>query len=252
VATHDVRSGTYLARVPAPGSFELMATRQGKRQFGSIRKLPSGRFQARCTGPDGHMYSARRRTGQPLTFETKGDANDWLSLRCSEILRNDWLTPAAPKAAPVTVREFAEAWLRPRCVHGRDPGRADGPARPLHAGSGAALSTRSSGPRSGDRCCTVRTRRWAGDSDRCGQSEEAGEDRRELEQHPSPRHRQALGPRALRRGDEPALRADGAARPHGGDPHPHPSGDLDACEADRVRPAPHNAFGIVRRSSDSC
>ena len=31
-------------------------------QFGNIRKLPSGRFQARYTGPDGHMYAARRET----------------------------------------------------------------------------------------------------------------------------------------------------------------------------------------------
>lgn len=88
-----------------------MATTQGKRQFGSIRKLPSGRFQARYTGPDGHTYAARRENGQALTFETKGDANDWLSLRRSEILRNDWLPPAEPKAVPVTVREYAEAWL---------------------------------------------------------------------------------------------------------------------------------------------
>jgi hypothetical protein len=77
--------------------FEPMATRQGKRQFGSIRKLLSGRFRARYTGPDGHMHAARRENGQPLTFETKGDANDWLSLRRSEILRNDWLPPAAPE-----------------------------------------------------------------------------------------------------------------------------------------------------------
>jgi hypothetical protein len=53
-----------------------MATKQGKRQFGNVRKLPSGRFQARYTGPDGHMHAARRDNGQALTFETRGDAND--------------------------------------------------------------------------------------------------------------------------------------------------------------------------------
>jgi hypothetical protein len=37
------------------------------------------------------------------------------------------------------------------------------------------------------------------------------EDLRFHEQHPSPSHRQALRPRALRRGDEPALRVDRAA-----------------------------------------
>ncbi len=96
-----------------------MATKQGKRQFGNVRKLPSGRFQARYTGPDGHMHAARRENGQALTFETRGDANDWLSLRRSEILRNDWLPPATPTAAPVTVREFAQAWLAHRDLEDR-------------------------------------------------------------------------------------------------------------------------------------
>lgn len=96
-----------------------MATTQGKRQFGNVRKLPSGRFQARYTGPDGHMYAARRENGGALTFQTRGDAQDWLSLRRSEILRNEWLPPAAPKAAPVTVREYAEAWLGHRDLEDR-------------------------------------------------------------------------------------------------------------------------------------
>ena len=96
-----------------------MATKQGKRQFGNIRKLPSGRYQARYTGPDGRTYGARRANGQALTFQTKGDADDWLSLRRSEILRNDWLPPAAPTAAPVTLREYAEAWLVHRDLEDR-------------------------------------------------------------------------------------------------------------------------------------
>jgi Phage integrase, N-terminal SAM-like domain len=96
-----------------------MATTQGKRQFGNIRKLPSGRYQARYTGPDGHMYAACRENGGALTFQTRGDAQDWLSLRRSEILRNEWLPPATPRAAPVTVREFAEAWLGHRDLEDR-------------------------------------------------------------------------------------------------------------------------------------
>ena len=96
-----------------------MATQQGKRQFGSLRKLPSGRYQARYTGPDGHMYSARTSTGHPLTFQTKGDAEDWLSLRRSEILRNDWLPPLTPKATPINLRDYAEAWLTHRDLEDR-------------------------------------------------------------------------------------------------------------------------------------
>jgi hypothetical protein len=104
-----IQSGTQLARTPEHGGFTSMATKQGKRQFGSVRKLPSGRYQARYTGPDGQTYAARRENGQALTFQTKGDADDWLSLRRSEILRNDWLPPAAPKALPVAFRNYAEA-----------------------------------------------------------------------------------------------------------------------------------------------
>ena len=92
---------------------------RGKRQFGNIRKLPSGRFQARYTGPDGNTYRARRENGEGLTFQTRGDADAWLSLRGSEILRNDWLPPAAPKPKPVTLRQYAEAWLRHRDLQDR-------------------------------------------------------------------------------------------------------------------------------------
>lgn len=85
-----------------------------KRYFGSVRKLPSKRFQARYTGPDGRTYTARTPSGKPLTFDTKGDAEAWLSLRQSEILRGAWLPPAEPTAAPITVRAYAEAWLAGR------------------------------------------------------------------------------------------------------------------------------------------
>ena len=49
----------------------------GKRGFGSIRKLPSGAFQARYTGPDGAVHKAAH------TFQTKGDADAWLARQCS-------------------------------------------------------------------------------------------------------------------------------------------------------------------------
>lgn len=91
-----------------------MAKRASKRQFGSVRKLPSGRHQARYTGPDGQTYTARRADGGPLTFDTKGDATAWLSLRQSEILRKDWLPPTTPKTAPATLRAYSDAWLAGR------------------------------------------------------------------------------------------------------------------------------------------
>ena len=89
----------------------------GKRYFGSVRKLPSGRFQARYLGPDGTSYTARTPEGRPLTFDTKGDAEAWLALRQSEILRGAWLPPAEPKPEPKqekTFRGYAEPWLASR------------------------------------------------------------------------------------------------------------------------------------------
>ena len=54
-----------------------------KRRFGSVRKLSSGRYQARYTGPDGAFRNA------PQTFETKRDAGDWLVEIEAEILQDD-------------------------------------------------------------------------------------------------------------------------------------------------------------------
>ena len=92
----------------------MAGRKRGKRYFGNVRKLPSGRLQARYTAPDGNAYTARTPEGRPLTFTTKGDAEAWLALRQSEILRGAWLPPAMPTSAPVTVRQYAESWLNTR------------------------------------------------------------------------------------------------------------------------------------------
>jgi hypothetical protein len=44
----------------------------GKRRFGRVRELPSGRWQARYKGPDGIDRPA------PQTFARKVDAEKWL------------------------------------------------------------------------------------------------------------------------------------------------------------------------------
>lgn len=103
-----------------------MARKRSKRYFGNVRQIPCrrrackgrscdhGRFQARYTGPDNRSYTARTPEGRPLTFDTQGDAEAWLSLRQSEVLRGAWLPPAEPKAAPITFRAYADAWLAAR------------------------------------------------------------------------------------------------------------------------------------------
>ena len=52
--------------------------KQRREAWGRLRKLPSKRWQARYTGPDGTLYSARTDDDRPLTFLTKGDARAWL------------------------------------------------------------------------------------------------------------------------------------------------------------------------------
>jgi hypothetical protein len=57
----------------------------GKRRFGRVRRLPSGRWQARYKGPDGVDRPADR------TFASKTDAERWLALTEAEIIRGDWI-----------------------------------------------------------------------------------------------------------------------------------------------------------------
>ncbi|MGW2345415.1 tyrosine-type recombinase/integrase [Streptomyces sp. NPDC001661] len=83
-----------------------MANDRGRRRrFGAIRKLPSGRYQARYPGPDGVMRPA------PYTFETSNDADDWLAEKQTEIRRGDWTDP---DAGGVSFRAYADTWLKER------------------------------------------------------------------------------------------------------------------------------------------
>lgn len=80
-----------------------------KRGFGSIRRLPSARYQVRYTGPDAAEHKA------PNTFDTRQDAEAWLTDRRREISRGEW-APATPRRAAVTLGSYAEAWLTDRSL----------------------------------------------------------------------------------------------------------------------------------------
>lgn len=91
-----------------------MATgKRGKSTFGNLRTLPSGRIQARYTGPDGRTHKA------PFTFDTKGDAETWLATVRADIVREKWTASTAGKAKGLTFGTYAEAWLTGRRVKGR-------------------------------------------------------------------------------------------------------------------------------------
>ena len=85
--------------------------------FGSIRKLPSKRWQARYYGPDTRYHSG------PHTFQTKADAQGWLVRERQLITDGSWAPPAvrAQRAADAeqqrrerTLAVYAEGWLASR------------------------------------------------------------------------------------------------------------------------------------------
>ncbi|MDT3397634.1 tyrosine-type recombinase/integrase [Streptomyces sp. B1866] len=83
-----------------------MGNSKGKRRrFGAVRKLPSGRFQARYLGPDGLERRA------PETFETKTDAEVWLTQVEADLTRGDWTDP---DAGAVNFEEYALRWVEER------------------------------------------------------------------------------------------------------------------------------------------
>ncbi|KJK55429.1 tyrosine-type recombinase/integrase [Saccharothrix sp. ST-888] len=83
-----------------------MANNSGRRRrWGSVRKLPSGRFQARYPGPDGALRNADE------TFETKGDAEAWLVETEADIRRGEWRDP---NAGAVNFLLYATAWIDER------------------------------------------------------------------------------------------------------------------------------------------
>jgi len=73
-----------------------------KRRFGRVRKLPSGRWQARYAGPDG----IDRPAGE--TFASKNDAEVWLTLKEAEIRRGDWMDPDAGR---IPFGRYAASWI---------------------------------------------------------------------------------------------------------------------------------------------
>jgi integrase len=76
-----------------------------RRKFGSVRRLPSGRYQARYPGPDGIVRPADD------TFATKTEAENWLTRKEAEILDDEWTDP---DAAEVLVPEYGATWIEER------------------------------------------------------------------------------------------------------------------------------------------
>jgi integrase len=94
---------------------------QSRRSFGTLRKLPSGRYQAKYVGPDLQWHLA------PTTFQAKIDGEGWLAAERRLIERDEWEPPderasrreAEQRAAAETVETYALAWLAAGVAQGR-------------------------------------------------------------------------------------------------------------------------------------
>lgn len=78
-----------------------------KRSFGGIRRLPSKRYQANYTGPDTAIHKA------PHTFDTREDAEAWLTGIRRQISSGEW-QPQSRRSPAERFDAYAEAWLSTR------------------------------------------------------------------------------------------------------------------------------------------
>lgn len=76
-----------------------------RRRYGSVRRLPSGRWQVRYPDTSGELRAA------PETFETKTDAEVWLTQTEADQTRGDWVDPYA---GAVNFHEYAMKWIDER------------------------------------------------------------------------------------------------------------------------------------------
>jgi integrase len=82
-------------------------SKQGRRDFGKVRQLPSGRWQATYRSPDGTSHNA------PTTFESYDAADTWLAGVQTDQARGVWVRPDL-NGGGVRFDAWAEDWLATR------------------------------------------------------------------------------------------------------------------------------------------
>lgn len=111
-----------------------MARRRPERRgFGSIEKLPSGKYRAYYADPEGRTRalpgggSKPLRHSAPFTFTTREDAEKWLSRERDLVSAGGWSAPttrqaeklAAENSKVPTVANYASTWIDKRRVKSR-------------------------------------------------------------------------------------------------------------------------------------
>ncbi len=76
-----------------------------RRDFGTVRRLPSGRWQARYRVPSGDRFTAER------TFATRAEATSYLAGVQADLDRGAYVDPTASSE---TFGDYATTWLAQR------------------------------------------------------------------------------------------------------------------------------------------
>jgi integrase len=82
-----------------------------RRTFGQLRQLPSGRWQAAYTGPDGKRHKA------PRTYAAHDDAIGWLNIERRKIDLGTW--GAVERSDAVSLRGYTTRWIEQRPLRPR-------------------------------------------------------------------------------------------------------------------------------------
>ncbi len=89
-----------------------MAGKQGRRGWGWIRRLPSGRWHASYIGPDLARHNA------PTTYSARMDGEAWLAAERRLIELGEWTAPsvraAAKTARGISVADYLDRWIAQR------------------------------------------------------------------------------------------------------------------------------------------
>ena len=87
-----------------PVADERKRSRRSRRAFGTVERLPSGRFRARVIGPEGRYVSA------PATFPNRTDAARWVDVQHADLVRGTWQAPVKPSASP-SIAVYVARWI---------------------------------------------------------------------------------------------------------------------------------------------
>jgi len=82
-----------------------------KRDFGAVRQLPSGRWQAKYRHPRTNRFVTA-----PSTFTTRRDADRWLANTQVDLERGSWIDPSW---GAVSLEMYATSWMEQRILRPR-------------------------------------------------------------------------------------------------------------------------------------